>query len=157
MRARRNRPVFFIDIAVPRDIDPEINRLTNAYVYDIDDLQQVVEENLQDRRQAALQGERIVEEAVLQFRQWIESLAVVPTIVALRGKLEGIARAELERTIGSLPHLSPEDIQALERMTAAMVNKTLHDPTLLLKSEGCLSADRAQLLDAARKLFRLDD
>lgn len=156
MRSRKNRPLFFIDIAVPRDIDPQINRLTNAYVYDIDDLQQVVDENVEDRQHAALQGERLVDEAVIHFRHWLESLAVVPTIVGLRGKFDGIARAELERTCGALPHLSAEDRQALERMMASTVNKILHDPTLLLKSEGCQHGDRAALLDATRKLFKLD-
>jgi glutamyl-tRNA reductase len=156
MRSRKNRPLFFIDIAVPRDIDPQINRLTNAYVYDIDDLQQVVDENVEDRQRAAVQGERLVDEAVIHFRQWLDSLAVVPTIVALRAKLEGITRAELERTCSALPHLGPDDQQALARMMAATVNKILHDPTLLLKSESCQGADRSVLIDSTRKLFKLD-
>ncbi len=84
MRSRRNRPVFFIDIAVPRDIDPAINGLPNCYVYDIDDLQNVIEDNIEDRRQEAIKGERIVDEAVIRFQEWLASLDVVPTIVALR-------------------------------------------------------------------------
>ena len=83
-------------IAVPRDIDPDINRLNNTYVYDIDDLKGVIEENIEDRQKAALRGERLVDEAVIRFRQWYESLDVVPTIVALRRQLEasGVAAPE---------------------------------------------------------------
>ena len=105
MRRRRNRPIFFIDIAVPRDIDPEINRLTNSYVYDIDDLKGVIDENIEDRNREAIKGERIVDEAVIRFRQWYESLDVVPTIVALRNKMEAIAEREVKKTLQSLNHL----------------------------------------------------
>ena len=83
-RRRRNRPIFFIDIAVPRNIDPEINRLTNSYVYDIDDLKGVIDESIENRNKEAIKGERIVDEAVIGFRQWYDNLDVVPTIVALR-------------------------------------------------------------------------
>ena len=129
MRRRRNRPLFFIDIAVPRDIDPEINRLTNAYVYDIDDLKGVIDENIEDRNREAIKGERIVDEAVIGFRQWYESLDVMPTIVALRDKMDTIAQAEIKKTLQTLNHLSDEDRQAITRMTSAMINKILHDPT----------------------------
>ena len=98
MRRRRNRSLFFIDIAVPRDIDPEINRLNNIYVYDIDDLKGVIEENIEDRQRAALKGERLVDEAVIRFRQWYQSLDVVPTIVGLRRKFELVIRSEVTRT-----------------------------------------------------------
>ena len=154
MKERRNRPVFFIDIAVPRDIDPELNRLTNVYVYDIDDLNGIVDENIEDRGREALKGERIVDEAAIRFRQWLENLSVVPTIKALRNKLEKITRAELDKTKGSQT-FSPEQEAAIERMSASMVNKILHDPTLLLKSEGCY-ADKSKHIDLTRKLFKLD-
>lgn len=156
MRPRRNRPLFFIDIAVPRDIDPDINRLNNAYVYDIDDLKGVINENIEDRRKEAIKGERIVEEAVISFRQWYENLDVVPTIVALRDKIDGIVSAEIDRTLqGSLEDLSTEKNTALERMKNALVNKIMHDPTLFLKSSGC-QKDKSKYLDTARKLFNLD-
>jgi len=155
MRRRRNRPIFFIDIAVPRDLDPGINTLTNAYVYDIDDLQGVIEGNIDDRRRAAVQGERIVDEAAIHFREWHNSLAAVPTIRALREKAEVIARREVERTLGVLDHLSEEDSQAIHRMTTALVNKLLHDPTLSLKSAG-KRRDGSVFLDTTRKLFNLD-
>ena len=156
MRRRRNRPIFFIDIAVPRDIDPELNRLSNTYVYDIDDLKGIIDENVADRAKEAVKAERIVDEAVIHFRQWYESLSVVPTIVALRNKMETIIKKEVEKTFQSLNHISDEDRQAIDRMTNALVNKTLHDPTLFLKRDGC-HGNKNVYLDATRKLFNLDE
>ncbi len=155
MRKRRNRPLFFIDIAVPRDIDPAINRLSNAYVYDIDDLKGVIAENIEDRQREAVKGERIVDEAVVRFRQWYVSLDVVPTIKALRQKLETIAEAEVKKTLHS-GIISDEGRQAVERMTQALINKILHDPTDVLKRNGC-QGGRSAYLDIARKLFKLDE
>lgn len=154
MPNRRNRPLFFIDIAVPRDIDPKINRLNNSYVYDIDDLKGVVDENIGDRKAEAVKGERIVDEAVIRFREWYDSLDVVPTIVALRSKLEIIARAEVEKTMQS-NSVSGADSQAIQRMTDSIINKFLHDPTLVLKGNR-IHRDKSVYLDVARKLFRLD-
>ena len=156
MRQRRNRPLFFIDIAVPRDIDPRINRLPNVYVYDIDDLKGVVDENIEDRQREALKAERMVDEAVLRFGHWLESLDVVPTIVALRRKLEAIAEGEIEKTLHGLSRAAAPDAEVLRRMTGAMINKILHDPTLLLKSD-TFHGDRSQLVDLTRRLFKLDD
>ena len=156
MRTRRNRPLFFIDIAVPRDIDPAINRIDNCYVYDIDDLKVVIEDNIEDRNREALKGERIVDEAVIRFREWYQSLDVVPTIVSLRQKLETIAQKEIKKTLSGLEHLAESDRQALSKMSQALVNKFLHDPTLFLKSDGC-QREKAAYIDIARKLFNLDD
>jgi glutamyl-tRNA reductase len=156
MRSRRNRPIFFIDIAVPRDIDPDINRLNNAYVYDIDDLKGVIEENIKDRNKESIKGERIVDEAVISFKHWFEGLSAVPTIVALRDKIDTIARTEVDKTLQSLNHLSDNDRQAIHRMTNSLINKILHDPTLFLKSNGCYG-DRFAYIDLTRKLFKLDD
>jgi len=156
MRSRRNRPLFFIDIAVPRDIDPEINRLTNSYIYDIDDLKGVIDENLETRNREAIKGERIVDEAVISFRQWYKSLEVVPTILALRNKMEDIARAETEKTLQNLSHLSNDDRQAITKMTDALLNKILHNPTALLKSNG-IHRDKPAYIDITRKLFKLDE
>ena len=155
MRSRRNRPLFFIDIAVPRDIDPAINRLDNAYVYDIDDLQGVISENIETRQAESVKAERIVDESVIKFIEWLEHLDVVPTIIGLRKKLDTIAAAEMEKTLHSLNHLSPEDRQAIERMTEAMVKKILHDPALFLKNPGS-HRNKSVYLDFARKLFNLD-
>jgi glutamyl-tRNA reductase len=157
MRSRKNRPLFFIDIAVPRDIDPEINRVANAYVYDIDDLKDVIEENREDRNREAVKAERIIEEAVVHFRGWRQGLDVVPTIKAMREKLGAIAEAELDRTLGGrLRHLGPAERAAVRRMTDAMVKKILHDPTLFLKGSGC-HGGKSVYLDVTRKLFNLDD
>jgi len=155
MKSRRNRSIFFIDIAVPRDIDPDINRINNAYVYDIDDLKGVINENVEDRKKEAIKSERIIDEAVINFKKWNESLAVVPTIVELRKKVETIAQAELNKTLQDLSHLSAHDCEALNRMISALINKILHDPTMLLKSTGS-HWNKSSYLDLIQKLFKLD-
>ncbi len=156
MKKRRNSPLFFIDIAVPRDIDPEINRINNSYVYDIDDLKGVIEENLEDRRKEAGKAERIIDEAVIRFREWYKNLDVIPTIVALRNKMESIAGSELEKTLQTLRHLSEADREAMTRMTQAMINKIMHNPTRLLKSDSP-HINKSVYLDFARRLFKLDE
>lgn len=156
MRPRKNKPIFFIDIAVPRDIDPTINDISNAYVYDIDNLKDVIDVNIEDRHKEAMKAERIIDEAVINFREWYESLDVVPTIVALRKKMDDIARAELKKTLGALHHLSEHDCHALQRMTDSLINKFLHDPTLFLKKNG-FPENKSLYLDLTRKLFRLDN
>ena len=156
MKNRRNRSLFFIDIAVPRDIDPDINRINNAYVYDIDDLKGIVDENIEDRQREAVKAHRIIDEAVIGFRKWYETLEVVPTIISLRGKVETMARQELEKTLASLSHLSQTDKQAIQRMTGALVNKILHDPTHFLKKNGCYG-NKSASLDLTRKLFNLEE
>ncbi len=156
MRARRNRPLFLIDIAVPRDIDPEINRLDNAYVYDVDDLQNIIEENLEDRKREALKGERIVDEAVIRFRDWYDNLNVVPTIIDLRSKLRRIIENEIGRTLPNLEQTSSTDQEALKKMIETMINKIMHDPTRLLKTEGH-HINKPVYLDLMRRLFNLDE
>jgi len=155
IRKRRNRPIFFIDIAVPRDIDPRVNRLTNSYVYDIDDLQGVVDDNIEDRQQEAIKGERIIDEAVIGFRQWYDSLEVVPTIVALRKKMESIAAAEMQKTLNT-NKIPADSVSAIQKMTGSLINKILHDPTIFLKKDGMLE-DKSLHIDVVRKLFKLDE
>jgi len=155
MRSRKNRPLFFIDIAVPRDIDPAINRVSNAYVYDIDDLQGVINENIETRNAESIKAERIIDESVIKFTDWYESLDVVPTIIDLRNKLNAIAEAELSKTMHTLQHLSSEDRMAFKRMAASLIKKTLHDPTLFLKNPGS-HRNKSVYLDFTRKLFNLD-
>jgi glutamyl-tRNA reductase len=130
--------------------------LNDTYVYDIDDLQNVIEDNIEDRNREAVKGERIVDEAVIRFREWSNSLSVVPTIVALRKKLEAIGDAEIKKTVQSMGHLSEKDRDALHRMKNAMINKLLHDPTLFLKTNGD-QKNVSYYLDITRKLFNLDD
>jgi glutamyl-tRNA reductase len=155
MRKRRNRPLFFIDIAVPRDIDPAINRLNNAYVYDIDDLKGVVDENIEDRQREAIRAERMIDEATIHFKRWLESLEVVPTIVALRAHFDNVAQAETEKTLQGLGNLSEVDRRAIERMIHSITQKLLHGPTRFLKSDGC-QGNRSVAIDITQKLFELD-
>jgi glutamyl-tRNA reductase len=156
MRQRRNRPLFFIDIAVPRDIDPAVNRIPNAYLYDIDDLQGVINGNIETRNKESVKAERIVDEAVLRFKDWFENLDALPTIIALRKKLYAIAEAEMARTIPSLGGLPAGDREAIQKMIDAMISKILHAPTVFLKNPGG-HRNKTVYLDIARKLFNLDD
>ena len=110
---RKNRPIFLIDISVPRNIDPAINKIDNVFLYDIDDMHAVVEANRRTRKEEADKGEQIIVEEVETFSKWFKSLEVVPTIVALREKVEDIRRKELERVTDKLRTLSPEEIAAV--------------------------------------------
>jgi len=156
MRKRKNRPLFFIDIAVPRDIDPDINRISNAYVYDIDDLQGVIHENIETRNRESIKAERIVDESVIKFTDWYEKLAVVPTVIALRKKLSVIVEMELSKTMHTLQPITPEDRRSFKKMADAMINKILHEPTLFLKNPGS-HRNKSVYLDFTRKLFNLDE
>jgi glutamyl-tRNA reductase len=154
MRRRRQRPIFFIDIAVPRDIDPAINEIENAYVYDIDDLQNVIESNISERQREALRAERIVEEEAVKFKGWLKVLEVAPTITCLHEKAEDIRQRELKKTLAHLKGLSAEQAEAVDVLTHSIVHKLLHDPIICLKCPG--EERREALLDAARRLFNLD-
>jgi glutamyl-tRNA reductase len=155
MRKRRNRPLFFIDIAVPRDVEPEVNNLENVYVYDIDDLKGVIQLNISQRREEAVKAERIVEEEVLKFGQWLKTLEVVPTIVSLKEKGETIRRAELKKSLSSLGELNPSQLKSLETLTLSITEKILSDPILFLKQKANRPLGKTYL-DTARRLFRLD-
>jgi glutamyl-tRNA reductase len=155
MRSRRNRPLFFIDIAVPRDIDPEVNRIENVYLYNIDDLQGIVDLNRADRLREAGRAEHIITAEALKFDSWLRTLEVVPTIVALREKAEEIRQGELKKTFGPLGPLQEELAKSLEVMTRSIVNKVLHDPILFLKRTSG-KARKDLYLDTARKMFNLD-
>ncbi|MDO8947169.1 MAG: glutamyl-tRNA reductase [Desulfocapsaceae bacterium] len=136
MRARRNEPIFFIDIAVPRDLDPTLNDLDNVYLYDIDDLHNVVEINKSERDKEAIKALRIVDEESLKFQSWLDNLSVVPTITALRKKADDICHIELERTLCRL-QLSPDEQKAIEKMALAISSRLLHDPVSFLKNDSC--------------------
>ncbi|MCG8619313.1 MAG: glutamyl-tRNA reductase [Desulfobacterales bacterium] len=155
MKRRNHNTIFFIDIAVPRDIDPRINKISNAYVYDIDDLKNVVESNIQQREQETVKAKRFVEEAVVVFRQWLDSLAIVPTIKAINDKMTTIVDMELEKTLGSLSHLSEADVAAIQRMTRAIASRAIHDPILFLRNTGD-HRDDSLYLNVTRQLFNLD-
>lgn len=156
MRARRNRPLFFIDIAVPRDIDPDVNRIDNVYLYNIDDLQGIVEVNRSERLKEAARAEHIISAEALRFDAWLRTLEVVPTIVSLREKAEQIRGAEVHKTLRQLDSLSGEEIEAVQVLTQSLIKKLLHDPILFLKRVSTRS-HKDFYLDVARKLFHLDE
>jgi glutamyl-tRNA reductase len=155
MKKRQHRTLFFIDIAVPRDIDPKINRVSNAYVYDIDDLKGIVETNIHQRGQETIKAERFVEEAVLTFRKWMDSLSIVPTIKAINDKMTAIVELEFNKTMSSLGHLSQGDREAVRRMTQAIATRAIHDPIQFLRNTGD-HRDDSLYLNVTRQLFDLD-
>jgi len=155
MRKRRNRPLFFIDIAVPRDVEPEVNDVENVYVYDIDDLKGIIQVNLSQREEEAVKAERIVEEEVLKFDQWLKTLDAVPTIVSLKEKAETIRKSELKKSLSSLGELSPAQLKTLETLTLSITEKILTDPILFLKQKADRPSGKSYL-DTARRLFGLD-
>jgi glutamyl-tRNA reductase len=155
MRRRRQRPLFMIDIGVPRDLDPKINDLDNVYLYNIDDLKEVVEENRERRQAAAIQAERLVVAETLKFMDWLQTLEVYPTIISLRQKAQAICQAELKKTLSHLGPLTVEQEQALEVLTESITNKLLHDPILFLKGNHHRKRGQAELA-LVRRLFNLD-
>jgi len=154
---RRNRPMFFIDIAVPRDVDPEMNKLDGIFVYDIDDLQQVVSSHIADRRHEADRAEAIVQLEVDKFESRLQTLDVVPTIVSLQEHLETVRQAEIDRVRGRLGSLSPEQEMAVEALTRGIINKIMHTPITTLKSAARESGEATTVIDLVRKLFGLSD
>jgi glutamyl-tRNA reductase len=156
MRERRNKPLFFIDIAVPRDIDPMVNKIDNVYVYDIDDLQGIIDLNKEERKKEAELAEHIIAEETIKFRDWLCTLDVVPTIIALREKAESIRQNELQKTLSHLPDLTEKERQAIEVLTESIVKKMLHDPILFLKKKGERES-RQTFSDFAQQLFNLSD
>lgn len=155
MRRRKNKPLFFIDIAVPRDLDPKINSLDNVYLYDIDDLNNVVEMNREQRDQEAVKARRIVEEETLKFNRWLSSMGVTPTIIELRAAAEEICRMELEKTLPRLQGLEPRQKKSIEKMASSIVGKILHNPLLYLKTDHPCS-DQEQRVATVRTLFKLE-
>ncbi len=155
MRQRMESPLFLIDIAVPRDLDPKLNDVDNVYLYDIDNLKDVVDVNKSERQKEASKAERIVDEETLKFLQWLEGLAITPTIVAMRQKIDEIRNAELEKTMTGLGELSKKQKKSVEAMACAITNKILHNPIQFLKSES-KSLDQQRKLDVVRKIFDLD-
>ncbi len=149
--ARRHRPLFFIDIAVPRDLDPAIGTLDGCFLYDIDDLEAVVADTLAGRRAEAERAEELVAEAASSFRSWRASLDVVPAIASLRARAEEIRSAELAKV-----KVSDDERRTLESVTAQILNKLLHLPTIRMK-EAAVSADGAVYADAVRHLFGLEE
>jgi len=156
IKDRKQKPIFFIDIADPRDIEPKVGDIENVYLYNIDDLQKVADENIKDREKEAQKAEAIIQDEVIKFVRWYQSLEITPTIVSLRKKFEEIRKKELEKTLSLHPNLSDKEKQSLEALTSAIINKILHDPLTLLKQKD-EEAMADLYLDALRTLFQLPE
>ncbi len=156
IQQRKNKPIFFIDIAVPRDIEPEVNNLENVYLYDIDDLQTVVSANMKEREKQAEAAMEIIHNEVAKFESWKDSLSAIPTIVSLRDRVEDIRKSETDKFLEKMPHLPGEDTDAIHRLTQSIANKILHKPTINLKKK-TQSDEGPAYLKAIRHLFHLDD
>ena len=153
---RKNRPMFFIDIAVPRDVDPGMNKLDGIFVYDIDDLQQAVSAHVADRKKEAERAEAIINSEVERFQARIQTLDVVPTIVSLQDHLETIRQAEIDRVRGRLGEMTPDQELAVEALTRGIVNKIMHTPISTLKT-AARDAEATTVIDLVRRLFNLQD
>jgi len=156
LAARKNRPMFFIDIAVPRDIDPAVNELDNAFLYDIDDLEQVVDANKKQREREAVYAEEIVQQEVQKMVRRLAARELGPTIVALEQRLDRIREGEMERYRSRLGSLTPEQREALDALTRGIVNKILHGPITELKS-GAGRPEHGMLVQLIRKMFGIGE
>ena len=147
--------MFFIDIAVPRDIDPEVNKIPGVYCYDIDDLQTVVEHNREERREQSNQAEKIIASELEKVEQWFKIQSVIPTVKSLREEFHQTADTELQKTLTRLGPLSEKQRREIEKMVRVVLNKLLHKPTTRLKE---LSAreDLQLYLEALKELFELE-
>jgi glutamyl-tRNA reductase len=154
--ARRNRPMFLIDIAVPRNIEPSVNKLDNVFLYDIDDLQKVVDTNLVGRMQSAEEAEAIIREEVERMMARLKTREVVPTIVSLQEQLERLRIGELTRMRGKFGSLTPEQEEALIALTKGIINKIAHGPISELRRQAN-EPDGHHIVLAIRKVFRLRD
>ena len=156
IQKRKNKPIFLIDIAVPRDIAPEVNELENVYLYDIDDLQNVVNANMEERQKEAENAMDIIKHEVTKFNNWFSTLDAVPTIVEMRKRAEGMRKIEVEKNLKNMDHLSTNDKESIHLLTQSIVNKILHKPTINLKKK-TQSQEGHIYLKAIRHLFHLDD
>jgi glutamyl-tRNA reductase len=154
MKERKHKPVFIIDISVPRNIDPEINGIDNVYLYDVDDLHGVVDSNKQERQKEADKAEAIITEEVETFQKWLSSLDAIPTIVALRERADGIKKEEIEKLLNKFPALGEKERTAVEYMANALINKLIHPPTAALKED---SEDKDILVATIKRLYGLND
>src|SRR5213594_3128214 len=154
VHSRRGRPLFFIDIAVPRDVEDSVDTLDGVYCYDIDDLKQVVDANIRERLREAHRAEALVEREVAKFLARLGDVEVIPTIVSLRERLEIIRSGEVKRTLARLPGATPETREAIEALSAAIVNKILHAPITKLRESSRAGSPRSWL-ELVHELFGL--
>jgi len=154
MHGRRGRPLFFIDIAVPRDVEGSVDSLDDVYCYDIDDLKQVVDANIRERVREAHRAEALIEREVAKFLARQGDVEVIPTIVSLRERLEAIRTGEVKRTLARLPGATPETREAIEALSTAIVNKILHAPITKLRESARAGSPRSWL-ELVHELFGL--
>ena len=158
LKKRKHKPMFFIDIAVPRDIDPDVNALDNVYLYDIDDLKEVVEENMAQRRDEAEKARAIIDDEMESFGVWLQSLDLKPTIVELLERGEEIGERELAKTLKRLgPQLDEDGEEALRTLVHSLVHKLYHEPIVFLKRRTQEEGKAGRFIDTTRRMFNLDD
>jgi glutamyl-tRNA reductase len=156
LRARKNRPMFLIDIAVPRNIAPDVNEVDNIFLYDIDDLQRVVDENLKGRMDQAAEADKIVTEEVERLEAWMRTRQVGPVIASVQEHLEQIRKAEIERVRGKLGVLTQQQEQAIELLTRGIVNKIAHGPISQIRKHAAAD-DGSAVVEAIRNSFRREE
>jgi len=157
LKKRKNKPMFFIDIAVPRDIDPDVNNLDNVYLYDIDDLKEVVEENMAQRQEEALKAKAVVALEIETFGHWLNSLDLQPTIVDMVDKTEDVALRELKKTLKKIGPVDEKTRSSLEKLVLSIARKSLHEPICFLKRRTQEEGSAERFIDIARRMFNLDD
>jgi glutamyl-tRNA reductase len=155
IEARRNSPVFLIDIAVPRNIEPSVNEIDNVFLYDIDDLQRVVETNIGERKKRADAAERIIGAEVERMMTRLRARDVAPTIVSLQEQLEQWRQSEIARVRGKLGTLTPQQEEALDALTRGLVNKIAHGPIAEIRRQAG-QPEGVQFVDVVRRVFRLE-
>lgn len=154
LKQRKRKPIFMVDIAVPRDIEAEVGQLEDIYLYCVDDLKDIIEENLQSRRDAALQAEEIIDTQVDHFLAWLRTQDAVPIIRAIRDNAEEVSKHSLERAIKLLEQGIPPE-QAMAELARSLTNRLLHEPSRQLRQSGF--DEDGQLLESARRLFNIKD
>ncbi|HET7089928.1 MAG TPA: glutamyl-tRNA reductase, partial [Anaerolineae bacterium] len=154
MARRASRPLIFIDIAVPRDVDPAVKDIPCVHVFDIDDLHARLEGSIAERQNEIPRVEAIIDQEVAGFETWLRGVEVMPVIADLRQKAEAIRQRELERTLRYLPDLDPRTREHIQHLSRALVNKLLHEPTLRLRAEAG-NGQAAEYAEAVRHLFGL--
>jgi glutamyl-tRNA reductase len=155
-KMRKGRPLFMVDIAVPRDLDPALAELESVFLYDIDDLEGIVQANLEERKKAAAQIERMIETELVAFQQWLHTLGVVPVIAALREKALAIQAETMQSIERKLPHLSERDRKVLNKHTKSIINQLLRDPILRAK-ELAAEPNAEEALQLFMKIFNIED
>lgn len=154
MKERKQKPMFLIDISVPRNLDPEINNLDNVFLYDVDNLQGVVSSNIEERRKEADKAEAIIEDEIETFEKWQSSLDAIPTIVAIREKAESLKNEELEKIFNKLQSLDEKEKKAVEQLASTLVNKLIHPPMVALKED---SEDKDILIALIKRLYGINE